>query len=98
MEMSNKIGKYEKLRLLGSGSYGNVYEATLDGRSYAIKSIPGEDFISYVSEGTFLNLLSHPNIIKSYEIFYDEVNKTVNLVMPKMADEISHIASKPLEI
>ena len=68
---------------LGQGSSGTVFEATdVDGKKYAIKSINKfslENVDGLIKEAEISLNISHPHIIKYYEIYEDL--KTVSFVM-----------------
>ena len=77
------IKNYEKIRILGSGSYGNVTlcRHRIANNLYAIKSIkkPAPDDENkeliekqYETEKEVLSHTNHPNIIKLYYTFSDE--------------------------
>jgi serine/threonine protein kinase/formylglycine-generating enzyme required for sulfatase activity len=70
------IGRYQVIRLLGQGSFGQVYlarDAELD-RDVAIKvPVPGGaaqflDVDSYLREARILARLAHPNVVPVYDV------------------------------
>ncbi len=81
-DMSNK---YEKMGLVGEGSFGQVYKVKEKetGNIYACKIIDivnsDEDLQTILKEISFLNDLVHPNITKLHRSFINE--KTVWIVM-----------------
>lgn len=66
------LGHYEKVRKIGSGSFGEVYEVRKEGtgEQFAIKKIPiGKDTQSAAdNEIRSLSKMKHPNIIKIEEV------------------------------
>ena len=85
--MDNYIGKkldgrYEILELIGSGGMANVYKANdrLENRTVAVK-ILRDEFLDneelvrrFKNESKAIGLLSHPNIVKVYDVnFSDQV-------------------------
>lgn len=83
--MIENIGEYKVASLLGSGGHAKIYEATLNGKVYAIKSISMSLAESYLTEWSFMTLLSHPHIVKFNRVVVDPSGKTINFVMPRMA-------------
>jgi len=79
--------KYERLKLVGSGSYGEVWKARRKGKNstkfYACKIIDfaqsNDDLETILQEIVFLKDLDHPNITKFYESFIHK--NTVWIVM-----------------
>ncbi len=78
---------FEILNLLGSGAYAKVYKTRYikTNKIYAIKMIDKilmekEEKLSNVYlENEFLNILSHPHIVKTYGIFEDD--ERINIVL-----------------
>jgi serine/threonine protein kinase len=62
-----RLGKYERLDVLGHGSSGIVYLArdTMLGKQVALKEIPvhGEEREKFLTEARVLDRLKHPNIV-----------------------------------
>ena len=78
-EKGNPSKKYKAKKMLGSGSFGCVYEAknTTFGNSVAMKVIKKDkenelDEQEIRNEIDILKKLSHPNIVKIYEFFISE--------------------------
>ena len=78
-EKGNPSKKYKPKKMLGSGSFGCVYEAknTIFGNSVAMKVIKKDkenelDEQEIRSEIDILRKLSHPNIVKIYEFYISE--------------------------
>lgn len=71
--MSAETSRYEIVRTLGSGGFGNVYLAKdrSDGRQVAVKKVMGVAAPPYLErEFRILSELSHPNVVKVYETFH----------------------------
>ena len=90
--MDNYIGKkiegrYQVNELIGVGGMANVYKATdiTDGKTVAIKILreefySNEEFLRrFKNESKAIALLSHPNIIKVYDVVF--TNKMQSIVM-----------------
>ena len=73
------IGKYVRTQTLGRGAYGEVSLFRYSGTSYAIKRISMLDIISTITEISMYTILSHPHIMKPYEVIPDDI--TLNIVM-----------------
>ena len=78
-EKGNPSKKYKAKKMLGSGSFGSVYEAKniLFGNSVAMKVIKKDkdnelDEQEIRNEIDILKKLSHPNIVKIYEFYISE--------------------------
>ena len=78
-EKGNPSKKYKPKKMLGSGSFGCVYEAknTIFGNSVAMKVIKKDkenelDEQEIRNEIDILKKLSHPNIVKIYEFYISE--------------------------
>ena len=79
---------FEFLRTLGKGAFSTVYlvRRKLNHKQYALKSIIMEKLKEIeqqnsVNEIRLLASISHPNIIGYKEAFWNEKNKTLNIVM-----------------
>jgi serine/threonine protein kinase len=79
---------FEFLRTLGKGAFSTVYlvRRKLNHKQYALKSIIMEKLKeteqqNSVNEIRLLASISHPNIIGYKEAFWNEKNKTLNIVM-----------------
>jgi len=73
------LEKYEKIRMVGRGAFGTVYqyERKVDKKPVVIKQIPVENFTqeerqTTLNEGEVLSMLNHPNIVEYYESFIEE--------------------------
>ena len=81
LDTSQNIGPYRIIRPLGSGGMGAVYEVVpiSGGESLALKSFTSvgshAEFLRkrFVAEGKILSKLNHPQLVKVYELGYDEV-------------------------
>ena len=79
---------FEFLRILGKGAFSIVYlvRRKKNNKQYALKSITMEKLKeseqqNSVNEVRILASISHPNIIGYKEAFWNEKNKTLNIVM-----------------
>src|SRR3954468_5711904 len=82
--MKSKIDKYEKLELIGEGTYGVVYKAkdTDSGEIFALKKIrlEAEDEgipSTAIREISLLKQLQHPNIVRLYDVIHTERKLTL---------------------
>lgn len=76
---SKKILRYKIKKELSNGSFSVVYLAEYEGKSYALKkmnktaTIKGNEIKDhFFNEITALKKLDHPNIVKFYDVLYDE--------------------------
>ena len=89
------IGVYRIVRLLGKGAMGAVYEVvhTQLGVHYALKSFTLEsghvDVLKekFLAEGRVLARLRHPNVIRVFDLSFDEATKTPYFVMDLVLDK-----------
>ena len=93
------LKNFEIGKQLGKGAFGSVYivKRKDDGITYALKSVPTislshKELESALNEVRLLASLQHPNVIGYKEAFYEESNKTLNIVM-EYADD-GDISSK----
>ena len=81
--------------LIGTGSYGTVHAAELDGRPVAVKTIhvqllqaeggQGDAVVSdFTEECQLLEGVEHPHIVRYLSSYYDEIKQEPVLVMEKM--------------
>ena len=93
--MQRNIPKYQKIKKIGEGSYGEVYLANLSqniqGRveQVAIKQFKFSNFeegfpATALREISILKSLDHPNIIQLREILTEDEGKSVSIVMDYM--------------
>lgn len=82
--MKSKIDKYEKLEMIGEGTYGVVYKAkdTDTGEIYALKKIrlESEDEgipSTAIREIALLKELQHPNIVRLVNVLHTERKLTL---------------------
>ena len=83
------IGVYRIVRLLGKGAMGAVYEVvhTQLGVHYALKSFTLEDGHidilkdKFLAEGRVLARLHHPNVVRVFDLNFDEATQTPYFVM-----------------
>ena len=93
------LKNFEIGKQLGKGAFGSVYivKRKDDGITYALKSVPTtslshKELESALNEVRLLASLQHPNVIGYKEAFFEESNKTLNIVM-EYADD-GDISSK----
>jgi serine/threonine protein kinase len=76
-----KIGKYNIKKIIGKGTYGNVYEATHAKNTYAIKTYKSENITTdMLREGAILSICDHPNILSATDIIVSKCN--INIILP----------------
>ena len=83
------IGVYRIIRLLGKGAMGAVYEVvhTQLGVHYALKSFTLKDGHidilkeKFLAEGRVLARLHHPNVVRVFDLNFDEATQTPYFVM-----------------
>jgi serine/threonine protein kinase len=72
---------------IGYGGYGNVYKATYNGKTYAVKQIKYDNEIginaNILHEIKMMNNIDHPNIIKCIDVDIDNKNNMINIYMNK---------------
>jgi len=84
-----QIGSYRVIRLLGKGGMGSVYEVEHEklGVRYALKTFTLEhgtvDLLRkrFLAEGKVLARLRHPNLVRVYDLDYDEKSGTPYFTM-----------------
>ena len=99
-EKGNPKKKYKPIKILGSGSYGSVYEAEsiIFQNSVAMKIINKSD--NDLSEEEILNeinilkKLSHPNIVKIYEFYITKAHYYIVTEFCKEGELFSYIKNK----
>ena len=103
-EKGNPSKKYKPKKMLGSGSFGSVYEAknTLFGNTVAMKVIKKDkenelDEQEIRNEIDILKKLSHPNIVKIYEFFISENHYYIITEFCKEGELFSYIKNKYTE-
>ncbi len=89
-----KIGKYEVIKAIGKGSFGEVFLVTSEGQQFALKTISKRPHsareIRNLSEETqLLTKLKHDNIIAMKESF--ETPEEVVVVMEYAGDDLSRL-------
>jgi len=90
---SDYRNKYEQINILGNGAFGKVRlfrDKNSKDLKFAIKTIkkdnlPKEFFSFIVDEVQILSKMDHPNIVKYYETYEDEVY--INIVMEYLQGE-----------
>ena len=103
-EKGNPSKKYKPKKMLGSGSFGSVYEAknTLFGNTVAMKVIKKDkenelDEQEIRNEIDILKQLSHPNIVKIYEFYISENHYYIITEFCKEGELFSYIKNKYTE-
>jgi len=72
---NRKITDYKLIRIIGTGTFGKVYLAILDGKSYALKMLHKKKIIELKqidhikNEKNILASISHPFIVNLIEAF-----------------------------
>lgn len=91
------ITKCKMISKLGEGTYGTVFETSLNDKSYALKkmySIENSD-ISFYCEITAYIILDHPNLLKCYGIYYNNNCKYLLLeLMDKCLYDLKYVHDK----
>ena len=100
-EKGNPSKKYKPKKMLGSGSFGCVYEAknTIFGNTVAMKVIKKDkenelDEQEIRNEIDILKKLSHPNIVKIYEFYISENHYYIITEYCKEGELFSYIKNK----
>ena len=100
-EKGNPSKKYKPKKMLGSGSFGSVYEAknTIFGNTVAMKVIKKDkenelDEQEIRNEIDILRKLSHPNIVKIYEFYISENHYYIITEYCKEGELFSYIKNK----
>jgi cyclin-dependent kinase len=82
--VSKKIDRYEKLEVVGEGTYGVVYKArdTISGEIYALKKIKLETEqegipSTAIREIALLKELQHPNIVRLVNVLHTDKKLTL---------------------
>ena len=95
MNIGKKLdGRYEIHELIGVGGMANVYRCTdtVDDREVAVKILKNEfagseDFLRrFRNESKAIALLSHPNIVKIYDVGF---NEQIQYIVMEYIDGIS---------
>ena len=81
-------GRYELLRLIGSGGMANVFEAKdlVEDRQVAVKILKEEyltndEFVRrFRNESKVISVLSHPNIVKVYDVNFTGAEQYICLL------------------
>ena len=100
-EKGNPSKKYKPTRILGSGSFGSVYEAknTIFQNTVAMKVIKKDpnneiDEQEIKNEIDILKKLSHPNIVKIYEFYISNSHYYIITEFCKEGELFSYIKNK----
>ena len=99
--MQGSTERYTKTRTLGSGAYGEVYEAkdaetnqVVAIKKFGIKNIENGVEFSTIRELKILQELNHPNIIKFFDVFQRREN--IHLVLELAPYGLNSLAPKGL--
>lgn len=94
--MKSKIDKYEKMEMIGEGTYGVVYKArdVETGEIYALKKIrlESEDEgipSTAIREIALLKELQHPNIVRLVNVLHTD--KKLTLVFEFLDQDLKHL-------
>lgn len=94
--MKSKIDKYEKMEMIGEGTYGVVYKAKdiETGEIYALKKIrlESEDEgipSTAIREIALLKELQHPNIVRLVNVLHTD--KKLTLVFEFLDQDLKHL-------
>lgn len=91
------LNQYKRIEKLGGGSYGDVYLYEADNISYAVKRITMFNTISTMMEISMLNSLSHPYILKPFEVI--SLSKGIeNIVLPLSSKSLYDVISSVLKM
>ena len=77
---TRQITDYQLVRIIGTGTFGKVYLAILDGKSYALKMLNKKKIIELKqvdhikNEKNILQSVQHPFIVNLIESFQDKLN------------------------
>ena len=90
---------------IGKGAFSTIYKGThkFNGKTYAIKEICFDNLEKIREnirrEFTLMKALNHPNIIKLHDVFFDNFNKNVYLVLDyyEKGDFSKFLKKKPLK-
>ena len=101
-KISKNLTEYRIEGTIGEGNYGKVKYAThlITNRSVAIKFINknhlirGGDSDRIHNEMKIISVLNHPNILKAYEIFEDDMYYYIVMERPEKGDLFHYICNK----
>lgn len=88
---NSMIGRYRVVRILGEGTYGEVYLVQAGGNNYAIKRVSFSQPMQTLWEISLYNLMSHPKIASPFETFPSSDYSHMYIVMPE-AERTLHTA------
>ena len=102
IKLSAKIENYKIEETIGEGTYGKVKLATHIklNEKVAIKIINKKKLINkgdherIKNEFQIITKLNHPNILKAFEVFEDEINYYIVMERPAIGDLFNYICSK----
>ncbi len=97
------IGRYELGARIGGGAFGEVYEASADGKKFAIKLLKGEhadkgdSFHRFRKEAEILQELGHPGIVPVYEIGEELGRSYIVMKLIPGSDLARHTRTRPID-
>ena len=102
LKNSSKLDDYKMEETIGQGTYGKVKLAThiQTNEKVAIKIINKKRLINngdnerILNEIKIMSKLNHPNILKAFEVFEDEINYYIVMERPIKGDLFNYICSK----
>ena len=102
LKNSSKLDDYKMEETIGQGTYGKVKLAThiQTNEKVAIKIINKKRLINngdnerILNEIKIMTKLNHPNVLKAFEVFEDEINYYIVMERPIKGDLFNYICSK----
>lgn len=71
--MADCVAKTDVMSKLGAGTYGNVFQVSVEGKEYALKTYKSHAFEpGNIIEIDILTRVDHPNVIKAYKATVSE--------------------------
>ena len=93
---SETIQKLKKIKELGRGGSGTVYQVTksvIREETYVLKimtQITQHNFQNFIKENEILSHLNHPNVIKTYGIFLSDETNPPSILLEYCPNDIFH--------
>jgi serine/threonine protein kinase len=90
----SKVLKYQKIKFVGSGNYGNVYFAkSTNNKYFALKTVKKDKHVNVEREMEILQRISNSHIVSYVDSFYDQ--NQFNIVMEYVDGfDLNQIVSK----